>query len=931
MKTQEKLIEGTIQIIKNYESELSIDGAELEKRVMGSLEDVITLLIELFTKQEEIIQEKHKERFVTDDYENGVRDFTSVLLVWLLPYHNEWKTCRNYKELLKKRHVGYGYFHLINREYFKIPEDKPKRVELEYEKVLYLSLVEFYDNFYGSFADNEEAIELLCKYYPWEAADEMKEHEEKLASALYPHISNAGTPSDLGYAYHGIELIEKYIGNLPLEVVDALLKEYALYYILNQKVYRHQIHAIIENAGYKQEHKKLIKFWYLDSLLVADLIDRYLFEKLRLDEIEVEAHNNYYDYRLQDDKLQVLDTPDAYWNNDSFGERVLFLEEHPFISIQLQREQIEIRKHGVTGKAVYLNYEYADWWLDVYKDANLKKNLNNLVMESTESNEEQPHNQMLFSLAYLNNYRGLQNQIIDFDHRYLLDKENEWVAKRKDNVNRIPHLYGKSVYSFSCIVGKNGTGKTSILDFLREAFFKLLKLIDEGWIPCENGYVCRAAYEDYELLEPEAEFLMVFTMGSKPYFLTNIQGIAGDEIVPYHKGAYHSVEELSKVAYFSNQLRSNRTELLWDREEKISYDEKEQKKLSISKVNNDFRMADYSEEKSFVEKRKAMELMRNQETNNKHFVNKEICYQLSFLQKCSNDKLCEYLDIKKERVFQVVSQLKREDGVAFSLESWKTERELMERLKGFILCSDATIKHFSAGQYAKFSFLAKLFWFLESSTAEIEQYNEWAGNAPFGVENILLNDETALIFIDEGEVYYHPEWQRSYVKDLLEIINSRPRKVQIIVTTNSPFIISDIQSEDITYLADDEKNVETSRRKIDLTLGQNIHKLLIDNFFMDYTIGEYARELIENIMLCLQDNQELERMNIYFDDIPNYYDAFNLLIEQIGEPVYRYQLKRLLEESTFAQTDVEKQIRELEEQKRKLQQEIDQLRGNSND
>lgn len=45
--------------------------------------------------------------------------------------------------------------------------------------------------------------------------------------------------------------------------------------------------------------------------------------------------------------------------------------------------------------------------------------------------------------------------------------------------NKIPDFYGKEVYSLSCIVGKNGTGKTSIVDFLRETFFKLIRVIDQ--------------------------------------------------------------------------------------------------------------------------------------------------------------------------------------------------------------------------------------------------------------------------------------------------------------------------------------------------------------------------------------------------------------------------------------------------------------------
>lgn len=49
--------------------------------------------------------------------------------------------------------------------------------DLRYKKSLYKGLVAFYAAFYGNFADNEEAICLLCKYYPKDE-DSWLEREE---------------------------------------------------------------------------------------------------------------------------------------------------------------------------------------------------------------------------------------------------------------------------------------------------------------------------------------------------------------------------------------------------------------------------------------------------------------------------------------------------------------------------------------------------------------------------------------------------------------------------------------------------------------------------------------------------------------------------------------------------------------------------------
>ena len=104
------------------------------------------------------------------------------------------------------------------------------------------------------------------------------------------------------------------------------------------------------------------------------------------------------------------------------------------------------------------------------------------------------------------------------------------------------------------------------------------------------------------------------------------------------------------------------------------------------------------------------------------------------------------------------------------------------------------LDYFSSGQYAKFSFLAKFYWFIEGYTKYSQYFESLLGKNVFSSDEALLKGETALIFIDEGEIYYHPEWQRSYIKILVEMIHNTSinSKLQVVITTNSPFIISDI-------------------------------------------------------------------------------------------------------------------------------------------
>lgn len=948
------------------------------KKPIKDVDDLMDLLVELFNKEEDEIRKEHEKKFVTDDYEDGVRSFATRLMECLLPFHNQLKDRESYKALCRKRHIGYGYYNLINNEHF----EGEKISDGSYQKLLYLSLADFYDNFYGRFYDNEQAIELLCKFYPTNL--DLQENVQKIVSALYTHISTAGTPNDIGYAFQGIRKIETYISNLPEYIVYPLLDRYSLYDLLYQKICRHQIFAIIDHAGIAEDLKTTLKFWYLDSLVIADIMGDFLLEKVKEDEREIEDHNNYYDYRLSDEEYIITDEPSTYWKNFvSIRERKLLWGQKVIVVIRLQGNQIRVYKEN-TEEYESFPFIYKDWLVEGFGDSEIKEKLRSLVFEAG-THITMPYGSMTFSLAYLDHYRGLQDQVIDFNHQFIYDSEEKRLKRNTETSERIPHLYGKSVSSLSCIVGKNAKGKTSIIDFLRETFFKILKFIQEQRLSCENGYIEEREYEDYGILDKNARFLMVFSLAESSYFVTNIKGIdwENSEAEPFHRGAYRAVNELSKVAYFSNQLRGDQADLLLDEQREVVYDKEIREKRNISKINNDFRQADYSEKEIFIRKRngirQAQEKLRDENTaenpaedteRSKRIINRDICYQLTFLKKSGAKKICSYIDVKEEKIFRLVSRVYGEKKKEFFLKDLENQKEpvkeklqIIKDLEEFALFPDTSLKYLSAGQYAKLSFLARLHWFLEGDLKEIERYNDLAQEQVFSRGDVLLDNETGLIFIDEGEIYYHPEWQRRYVKLLLELVNGQDKKVQIVITTNSPFMISDILSEDITYLSGDEAKEKDRERKAECTLGQNIHKLLRDNFFMKYTIGEYARDIIENLIFCLQEDSKPaennegkterndepaqkensmtakekddqrkrdmdEKMGIYFDEAKMDYNTFRLLIDRIGEPVYRESLRKMLDLSPFAKEDkaIKRQIEELEAAQRELQDKISKLK-----
>lgn len=111
------------------------------------------------------------------------------------------------------------------------------------------------------------------------------------------------------------------------------------------------------------------------------------------------------------------------------------------------------------------------------------------------------------------------------------------------------------------------------------------------------------------------------------------------------------------------------------------------------------------------------------------------------------------------------------------------------------------------------------------------------------------------IILDEIELYYHPELQRTFIFDLLNYLNKidysslkTSPNLNIIFITHSPFILSDIPAKNILFLKSNE-NKSTAVLENKKSFGANIHELLGDNFFLtddDIYIGEFAKNKISD-------------------------------------------------------------------------------------
>jgi hypothetical protein len=201
---------------------------------------------------------------------------------------------------------------------------------------------------------------------------------------------------------------------------------------------------------------------------------------------------------------------------------------------------------------------------------------------------------------------------------------------------------------------------------------------------------------------------------------------------------------------------------------------------------------------------------------------------------------------------------------------------------------------------------------------------------------MLASDYKGVMFFDEIELSFHPDWQKRLLGNLLylyrKVSDSRDNDLNIhmLFSSHSPFLLSDIPKQNIIFLDTNEegkckvlKHDEVMEKQ--QTFGANIHTLLSNSFFMsDGLMGEFAKGKIENVIEFLrhdepiQDSEDVDQhdSNLTIEKVES-------IISVIGEPLLQVRLKKMLidykkRHDLFTESDIARQIEELQAQLREM-------------
>lgn len=458
---------------------------------------------------------------------------------------------------------------------------------------------------------------------------------------------------------------------------------------------------------------------------------------------------------------------------------------------------------------------------------------------------------------YVKSSKIINEELIVIDSNYEIsrkvkDKIANYTIEYKEN-NYADNTYG--------IVGKNGSGKSALLNCIG-----LMSNYDyyDVDIPSYEGIIVDEKSESYKCVVGE----MKKEYDENPYIIVNdIINECSYLNMNLSKGKYCNsfLEDISIVhikslgtARYQFRYINEKESLFWD-ESSIS---RRIKNLTID-----------SHEKIVLKIRYAENVPYNYILQNSQMRTAEGLFYARYL--LSQLFYTDQRDKFKNEYFNTLEEIenfyKEIDGK--STENHKKAIEKYEEIKRFFkkykklfkFENDISVKLcikslLSLKNEEKIDFLNEskilnknvavdpLYFYMQvnhSSTGE-EAFSNLFATIEDAINLSCKYSSNCILLLDEPEVFLHPELQRAFIKELLNKLEGykkdKGKKIdfQIFIATHSPFLITDIFSDNVIAL---EKGSRVDKEN---TFAANIYDILSDTFFLEYSIGEYSRlKLVE--------------------------------------------------------------------------------------
>jgi restriction system-associated AAA family ATPase len=127
---------------------------------------------------------------------------------------------------------------------------------------------------------------------------------------------------------------------------------------------------------------------------------------------------------------------------------------------------------------------------------------------------------------------------------------------------------------------------------------------------------------------------------------------------------------------------------------------------------------------------------------------------------------------------------------------------------------------------------------------------------------LLFKDEPALFLLDEPETHFNPDWRAKLISSLRQCLETGESKTvlrELLITSHSPFIVSDCHDDNVLIFKKDEENGKiTCTRPQFKTFGASANHITMKVFEKFGTIGDFAQSKLDELEKRFADGEDKE-------------------------------------------------------------------------
>nr|WP_321401669.1 restriction system-associated AAA family ATPase [uncultured Desulfobacter sp.] len=123
---------------------------------------------------------------------------------------------------------------------------------------------------------------------------------------------------------------------------------------------------------------------------------------------------------------------------------------------------------------------------------------------------------------------------------------------------------------------------------------------------------------------------------------------------------------------------------------------------------------------------------------------------------------------------------------------------------------------------------------------------------------LLFKNTQSLFLLDEPETHFNPDWRANFVSRLLESFKDS-HDHEMLITTHTPFLISDSRPEKVLVFNKSEGIVSVSHPDYN-TLGASINKITMATFGKRETIGGHAQAILADLRRRFEQGEDKNKL-----------------------------------------------------------------------